>query len=62
VLLLTALQTGMEQMPQGATIIKQQCEEIQVDFNLPRHRCTIWYTDLPAATPTPPASGGSSQP
>ena len=58
-----ALQAAMEQMPKGATVTKQQCEEIQVGgFNLPRHRCTVWYTDPPAAGPSSPTGSGSSQP
>jgi hypothetical protein len=53
-----ALQAAMQQLPRGATVIRNECQEIQVgSFNLPRYRCTVWFLDAPS-----PADQGSAVP
>lgn len=56
-----ALQAAMQQLPRGATVTRNQCQEIQVgSFNMPRYRCTIWFVTAPTPAPsqsaTPPGS------
>ena len=58
-----ALQEALQRVPRGATATRSQCQSIQVGgFGLPRWRCTVWYSDAPAATAPAPAQPGSAAP
>lgn len=46
-----ALQRAMEAMPAGATVTKQNCETLEIGLDNTRYRCTVWWSDPPAATP-----------
>jgi hypothetical protein len=51
---------AIEQMPRGATVLRTECQSIQVGgFGLPRWRCTVWFADPPAAAP---AGDGRAEP
>lgn len=58
-----ALQQALQMVPRGATVSRSQCQSMQVGgFGLPRWRCTVWYSDAPAATAPAPAQPGSAAP
>ena len=48
-----ALQRAMEQIPAGATVTGQRCEEFGVGFNNTRYRCSVEYTTNPPPTQAP---------
>ncbi|MFQ6537277.1 MULTISPECIES: hypothetical protein [Aphanothece] len=48
-----ALQRAREQMPAGATVTRERCEEIGVGFDNFRYRCTVWFTTAPDPAPAP---------
>lgn len=47
-----ALQRARDQMPAGATVTRERCEEIEVGMNNIRYRCTVWFE------PAAPAESG----
>ncbi len=49
-----ALQRAREQMPAGATVTRERCEEVEVGIGNIRYRCTVWFD--PAA-PSPSSDG-----
>ncbi|MCT0226244.1 hypothetical protein [Synechococcus sp. CS-1328] len=48
-----ALQRAMQQMPSGATLTGQRCQEFGVGFDNTRYRCSVQYTTDPTPTPAP---------
>ncbi len=58
-----ALQEALQMVPRGATVSRSQCQSMQVGgFGLPRWRCTVWFSDAPAAKAPAPAQPGSAAP
>jgi hypothetical protein len=55
-----ALQAALQQVPRGASVSRSQCQSIQVGgFGLPRWRCTVWFSDTPAAQAPGQPGGGA---
>jgi hypothetical protein len=48
-----ALQRARDQMPAGATVTRERCEEIGVGFDNFRYRCTVWFTTAPNPASAP---------
>jgi hypothetical protein len=50
-----ALQRAMQQLPAGATVTRQQCQDIGIRMDNIRYRCTVWWstTPPPATSPEP---------
>ncbi|MEB3320420.1 MAG: hypothetical protein VKI63_05730 [Cyanobium sp.] len=51
-----ALEQARRQVPAGATVLREFCNEIEVGMGNTRYRCSVdWRLAAPAGTPLPPA-------
>jgi hypothetical protein len=56
-----ALERAREQMPQGAVVTGEHCQEVEVGIGNIRYLCTVEYQPTPASA-TPPAAAPPAGP
>lgn len=54
-----ALQRAREQLPKGATVTRERCEELNMGLDNFRYRCTLWF-EPPAPAENSDGSAGSA--